>query len=444
MKPFVLILIPVLGIVLCIFQQSRFQHARQDLNRMTQRETATASARVGYQRPTPSVSKNTGSGIGGEIKGQPREILAYFRSLQELTKQQKSGSGEATGGDEAMDRSNEERAKYFGMIASMNPAEMDQLVGLIQTDGTLDEAFREELTSVCIEVFGGTDPVRALDLMLRITELPGRENLMLQSFYKACTKDPRQAVKWYEEHSDLDDPLFSSPQFVQIYALAAVLTDPAGFFTSGVLATLEQSPESLDRFGRVAASELRNENDHIAFLDALRKAQRGAGASESVILDHIRSDYLDELGGRIGDWTFEDTTKLIDGQLTAEEKRAILDRIGGNAEIQEPARWADWLGEVDWDDTKSHPLRQFVMIWSMSDPRAVSEWLDTVANVELREGLVLEYANRVFDSDPDAAAKKVSQLSESPEKSNMMNRIMETWRAKDPAAAAAFSEEFGH
>ena len=209
-------------------------------------------------------------------------------------------------------------------------------------------------------------------------------------------------------------------------------------------------PEILSHLGGFVASSLKDPSEHQRFLTALSRRQRDNEPSPR--LAKIRAEYLAGLSQSLAEFTFEDTSVLIDSEFTPAEKLAAVATLSNRGDLSEPAKWADWLLKIDsptWENWKAakgtkdrYPATEVLSNWARQDYQAAAKWLENVPDGPLKADMSLEYAWNITGIDPLKAATYLPQLPVGETRTNLVNKIAETLDSKDPAAAAAFRREF--
>lgn len=331
-----------------------------------------------------------------------------------------------------------EPAEMWPHFAKLNHRQVLELIGRLQSSPHTPDMDKPNIPQVCVERFVESNPGEALQLILKLEDLPERDRYLVQAFARLAAENPGEAVRWFDEQSKNGEPVTQSPEILESMMLAKARYDPARA-VSGFLSSAEKTPDSIALLGAKLASELRNTNEHQALLAAFRH-QDAKGSSQS--LAKIRTQYIANLASKMRGWPIEEATAVMDSEFLASEK--ITDsQVISPAGLPETERWATWFSEIQVPVDAKHPLVNFVGSWVQNDAVAAGNWLDQAPPGDLRNLAIVQYATLGADAGSEHAARLLVTVPESPERNALLDQVLAHWKAKDRSAASAFAKEQG-
>jgi hypothetical protein len=327
-----------------------------------------------------------------------------------------------------------EPAEMWPHFAELNHRQVLELIGRLQSSSHIPAIYRATIPQACVERFAESNAAEALQLILKLKDLPERDRYLTQAFARLSVENPGEAIRWFDEFSKKGEPVTRTPEMLESMMLAEARYDPARA-VSGFLSSSAETPDSIALLGAKLASKLRNAGEHQAFLAALRH-EDAKGSSPA--LAKIRSQYVANLASRMCGWPVEDATALMDSEFAPAEKITASQLIspGGLAEAD---RWASWFSKIEAPVDVKHPLVNFVSSWAQSDPFTIGNWLEQAPHGDLKNQAILQYATLGAAAAPAHAARLLVTLPANPERNVLLDRVLAHWKAKDRSAAEAFS-----
>ena len=247
-----------------------------------------------------------------------------------------------------------EQAEMWPHFAALTHLQVLELIGRWQESPHVPEMDKAHILLVCVERCVETSAAEALQLILKLEDLPERDQYLTKAFARLAVENPGEAVRWFEEHSKKREPVTRTPEMLESMMLAQARHDPVRA-VAGFRSSAEMSPDSIALLGAKLASELRNASEHQALLTALRHEDAKVG---SAVLSKIRSQYIANLSSKMHGWPIEEAISLMDSEFSPSEKVAASQLIspGGLAEAD---RWATWFSRIDVPVNDKHPLGEF-------------------------------------------------------------------------------------
>ncbi len=124
-------------------------------------------------------------------------------------------------------------------------------------------------------------------------------------------------------------------------------------------------------------------------------------------------------------------------------KQAMLSGAALQAADRDPRVAIDLAQRMPSGDDRSNAFETIAYAWAVADPVAAGKWIETVTDPLLRQRLLATGAKALASSDPDLAATwLVSAVKSGAVLNDTALTIVDAWTAKDPAAAAAWVQEF--
>ncbi|MBK1882542.1 hypothetical protein JIN85_08950 [Luteolibacter pohnpeiensis] len=418
----------VSGAILCGIQHARHARFCHELDKYRKHDKL-RSREVRIERKNPKNPKNLVN---------PIDAAERIGIIMEFVKRRQLESGPRSNDDQralaelnqASQNADMDTEEVLELIPSLNVNQMKELLQLLIHDSSLDEEMRGNLVSNFMEWYSREHPIDAVNIVAEIPDLPEREKIAGHVFHDWFLTNPIALKKWYEQQSRIENPICGNPRIFKVYAEVLALTDPEKLFNNDNLdkwtqsySSFELSNHYFDTFGRQVANDLRNETEHLAFWNALTNAQSRVSNQHSAYLDMIRKDYLSAVANSIPSWTFDDGRSLMESGLTQDEQTAIVANLIQCPQILETERWATWLTSLPLTPGMAHPLEQFVVRWSPTDPYVASEWLDTVQDSDLRTALIKQFVFSAAHLAPDEAISKIATLPDGETRAALEERM---------------------
>ena len=400
-------------------------------NSVTQR-VVTRSDRAAESAPaTPSVSQEIQDNLREEIVSTILARTARSRSS-------------------APDRA-ERRRNMLLTAAKFSAVDIGRFLQKLIEDPRLTGLLNgNDIIEICLQIFPETGPVAAMKFMEGHRDMPEWNAHYASCFASFLVANPRDAIHWFDEQSALGNPDVANANFRQSILIREAHVDPDKMLARAMSPDFVSDPATLTHLGGFVASTLKEPSEHQQFLAALSRIQHGNDASPG--LAKIRAEYLAGLSQSLAEFTFEDTSVLIDSEFTHDEKLTSVVTLSHRGDLTDPAKWADWLLKIDsptwenWKATKGtkdrYPATAVLSNWARQDNQAAGKWLENVPDGPLKADMSLEYAWIIAGIDPLRAATYLPQLAVGNGKTNLVKKIAETLDSKDPAVAAAFRREF--
>lgn len=331
-----------------------------------------------------------------------------------------------------------EPAEMWPHFAALSYRQVLELIGRLQSSPHVPAMDKPNIPQVCLERYVETNAAEALQLILKLGDMPERDRYLTQAFGRLSVENPGEAVRWYDEFSKQDEPVTRTPEMLESMMLAEARYDPARA-VAGFRSRAARTPDSVALLGAKLASELRNTGEHQALLAALpHDGEKGS----SPVLAKIRTQYVASLASKMRGWPIEEATALMDSEFALGEKITASGLISPGG-LTEADRWATWFSQIKAPEDAKHPLVKFVGSWVQNDPTAAGSWLDQAPPGDLRNQVIMRYTSLGWDVNPAHAARLAVTLPDSSERDVLLDRVLAYWKAKDPAAASAFAKEQG-
>lgn len=192
-----------------------------------------------------------------------------------------------------------------------------------------------------------------------------------------------------------------------------------------LLAAAKFGAEDIERF----LQKLRE--DHQQFLAALRRMQSGSNPSPQLL--KIRAESIGGLSQPLADFRFEDSSVLVDSEFTLDEKLNLVRSLSRRGDLDDPAKWADWLLKIDpstWENwiaakgTKDRYLvTEGLSNWARLDNLAAGKWLENLPDSPLKTEMTLEYVLGIASIALHRATTYLPLLPKGEPKDEIVRRI---------------------
>ncbi len=186
------------------------------------------------------------------------------------------------------------------------------------------------------------------------------------------------------------------------------------------------------------------------------RAQALRGVMETVQTQADRERVL-EIASELGDaelrtqtkravvenWTHHDAAAAaawVEQSEPAWERSRLMDTLGLTWLQSDPAAAAAWwIAREPGRDT----MVKIINVWSQKDPNAAGAWLDALPPGPQSDAARTTFARQIADLDAASALTWAATVSDAAMREPAISHIYESWRARDPAAAAAFLKQSG-
>jgi hypothetical protein len=219
----------------------------------------------------------------------------------------------------------------------------------------------------------------------------------------------------------------------QSILIREALINPDKMLARAMTPDYASDPETLSRLGGFVASSLKQPSDHQQFLAALRRMQNGSNPSPQLL--KIRAEYIGGLSGTLADFRFEDSSVLVDSEFTLDEKLSLMSTLSRRGDLDDPAKWADWLLKIDpstWDNwiaakgaKERHPVTAVFSNWARQDNLAAGKWLENLPDSPIKADMTLEYVLNIAGIEPERATTYLPLIPEGKSKDTIVRRINE-------------------
>jgi hypothetical protein len=83
------------------------------------------------------------------------------------------------------------------------------------------------IPQICVERSLESNAAEALQLILKLEDLPERDRYLIQAFGRLSVENPGEAVRWFDEQFKTGEPVTQSPEMLESMMLAEARYDPA-------------------------------------------------------------------------------------------------------------------------------------------------------------------------------------------------------------------------
>ena len=419
MKPYYLIPIPILALAIGLLRQPELERLRQENTRL--QPTAPEVRFRSERRPAPRQPFS---------EAKREEIVGIVREMRQMAYDP--------------DRGGLEPRAHFLLFADLSKqllaklAELgrEDMKGLIENAvAGLDAPSRMKVTDLLLSSFASVNPKEALLLGLELGEISSRVSFFTMALTGSVAADPAFAIRIFNQmeadglvapiDTHVRPAILAARARLEPVALAAHLLSPQG----------AKDMRNLPGLPSVIGRELRNPEEHRAFLAALRT--EAAKFPGSPVATELRNQYINHLNSKLTGWPYEEAVRLVDAEFTPAEKSGLVHKL--EMEGEEPGLWADWVAKLEKPDHREYPIGGFIRNWMKQDRAAARVWLDGQPEGNVRNTAVKNYAMQLANTDPAEAADAAMMLPPGKDRSHALAVIRDEWRKKDPAAWSAFA-----
>lgn len=442
MKPRIVVpVILVLSLGICLVQWSRLAGLKEEgtaLEASDSSQSQRGSVRT-TESPSGSVAPRTTHEPDPAALAHIEAIIAICEKNSAIAETWRNPATRTPEATAAMkDSFKNESAEMWPHFAALNHRQVLELIGRLQGSPHIPAMDKPNIPQVCVERLVECNAAEALQLILKLEDLPERERYLIQAFARFSVENSGEAVRWFDEQSKKGEPVIRTPEMLEALMLAEARYDPARA-VSGFLSSAEDAPDSIALLGAKLAWELRNADEHQALLAALRRVD---AEGQPQLLAKIRSQYIANLASKMHGWPIEEATGLMDSEFLPSEKITASQLILTEG-LAEADQWATWFFKIDTQVDAKHPLVNFVGSWVQNDAVAAGNWLDQAPPGNLRNQAIVQYATLGAEAEPAHAARLLVTLPESPDRDALLDRALAQWKAKDRSSATAFANEHG-
>ncbi len=145
------------------------------------------------------------------------------------------------------------------------------------------------------------------------------------------------------------------------------------------------------------------------------------------------AEYIGGLSQPLAEFRFEDSSVLIDSEFTLDEKLNLMRSLSQRGDLDDPAKWADWLLKIDpstwanWIAAKGtkdrYSVTEILSNWARLDNLAAGKWLENLPDSPTKAEMTLEYVLSIAGNEPDRASTYLPLLPEGESKDEIVRRI---------------------
>lgn len=204
-------------------------------------------------------------------------------------------------------------------------------------------------------------------------------------------------------------------------------------------------------FAGMAASDLDSALQKLPSLDDSTRAMALSGIANSSASESSRTRLLDRAAtmpaeqkqqirqGVVSQWAMTDADAAVKWihSLPADEQKPMRDSASNMIMMMQPAKGADLMMEGAEDKDKPQLYDRVVSQWAWQDSKAAGEWLSKQPQGPELDNARRTYAMAVSQKDPAAAMDWAKSVQNPEQRTQSVEQIYQTWRAKDGAAADA-------
>lgn len=437
MKAFLVItVILAMGLGFGVVQRSRLARLKVESEWL---ETSIAKRVSGESLPSKTVAHKTTRVSNPTAFAHMEAIIAISERAYAIAEKWRNPATRTLEVTAALKESlKNESAQMWPHYAALNHQQVMELIQKMQNDSMVPSRDKLNIAAASVERLSETNPAEALKLIANLEGLVERDRYLTQAFSRWVVENPSEAVRWFDEQSKMGNPVTRTSGVLQSMMLAEARHDPARAVSRILSDGVATTAESRTLLGARLASELRSAGEHQALLAAMR---REGDKGSAPVLREVRSEYVANLASTMHGWPIEMATELMDAEFTSSEKLTASHLISPGG-LAEPDHWATWFSQIKLAVDAKHPLVNFIGGWVQSDAGAAGKWLDQAPPGDLKNCAILQYASLAGAADPAHAARLLVTLPASPERAELLGRVMAHWKRQDPTAAAAFGESY--
>lgn len=233
--------------------------------------------------------------------------------------------------------------RFFDGLAHLNHKDAFRLIEDIKKDPSLNGPLQQD-PGMIHRMFAEINAREAMLLALSIEDPKERDDLLKNSFRFWLQQDIAAAREWLEKESANTVSPKTRKKMIERLVIAYARIDPdlALELASSELSDLD--PKQRESLGEEIADPhlgLRNPDEHLTFLAALKRAEKSKPGD--LLISQIRTRYVYGLCMDLDRWPFEEMIKLIDTEFLPEEKQAIIRKLAHLERSPDSKKWNDWL-----------------------------------------------------------------------------------------------------
>jgi hypothetical protein len=418
MKPLFIIAILAAAVTIGVRQNTRLHKLRQQTASLESRASNFSSVRP---------ARSTESTLTPQSASKPEQDALFEEVVTAILDHMDRNRSAAP--DQA-----ERRRNMLLTAAKFSAEDIEQFLQKLREDSRLAGSLDENASiRLCLQFFGEASPFAAMNFLKGHRELPEWKSHYAGCFAQYLRASPGEAIRWFDEQIALGNRDIANSSVRQSILLREARIDPDKMLARAMTPDYASDPETLSRLGSFVASTLKQPSDHQQFLAALRRMQSGSNPSPQLL--KIRAEYIGGLSQPLADFRFEDSSVLIDSEFTLDEKLNLMRSLSQSGDLDEPAKWADWLLKIDpstWDNwiaakgTKHrYPVTEVLSNWARLDNLAAGKWLENLPDSPIKAEMTLEYVLSIAGNEPDRASSYLPLLPEGESKDEIVRRINE-------------------
>ena len=317
----------------------------------------------------------------------------------------------------------------------------------LEARADLTEADKERLIDQLLDVLSVARPTTCLALLAN-PHAPdlvasARSGYVAAALSKLATTDPGQALTWAHKHAEIQSELVDEAAWEAVVTGAASRDMAAALRLADDLKVSWSSDLCQGLIGMAA-----NAKEMAVLVEAVRKREAGSSSDLSS---------ADPFGVSLSDTNTTGALMQRASRLPAEEglrwleESAVLPTNGSMVGLHFPPsgmvrgeipRWMDMMAKRV-NDKDDFGFGEGAQHWFFEYPEECLTWVASRPEGEARQRAMVNIGFALRHWEPEESSRWVDRLPEGTERQRTVESIFQSWRGKDPAAAAEFAKKHG-
>ncbi len=316
------------------------------------------------------------------------------------------------------------RQSYFGVVLG-EYAKTDPASTITWLNNNLTGKEHDAVLANVVNQLTATDPAAVAAYYNQMPPGAARDNIAATIAFSLATQDTKAALD-FVQNLPADTPEVVRNKALQNALGAWANADPAA--AADYLQNLADNPTLTNTFGAVARALAQNDTKAaLAWAEALPTGAARNGALASALGSLAKFD---------GPSALEYSFNLPQNNNTSLTQRAIIAAWS----LTDPASAAAAALALDNPSTRVNAIVALTDNWVQQDPKAVSEWMQTIPPGEERDAAVARYLSSEAYLDPPGSYAMALTIGNDLRRYNQVRNSIVPWAQLDPVAAKAALE----
>lgn len=380
---------------------------------------------------------------GPSIRGARRERVDREEVARQLAIEfdAESRKWESTG---FLDSADQERSRILRQrLEALEPPLLKVIITGLLASEDLPERIRAERAVGLLKILAKKDPQAALTLFANhcamIRTSPRAVSVISESLEIWAKDDPVAAVEWMRKNPhDIPEEMITASRDRVLHSAAEKDARLAFTLAAGFETDASDTVTALHAIVSAATTDEARNLTVVGLRDYLtaHKDDPGSGERVSQSFGHLSWGFKPDGFDAASQW-------IAKAGLNPKELEGFCAGLSISSELDDPARWIEWMGEVFPQGAGADPIVNLVSRWTRDDYEAAGKWLGAAAASPAKNAAIRGYAQTISKHDPETAMRWIMTLPPGEYQDSTLKQVLGNWPKDDPQGAEAFKAKHG-